>query len=1354
MNIRKVASLSLAVSLQVMPITRVFIATSPAAGSSYAIISTWIAGALALMGAVDAVSGASSISISPTTATVGTPYSGVVQYSGSHASSARSWQLRNNWNGAQTGCNSIYEIAPGLWLTNSATYLARVGGTPTASGTYSFTLRIYSGSNCGGGDNDTRTASITISGGSVTAPTITTQPASQTVTAGANVTFTVAASGTAPLSYQWRRNGANLSGAASPTLSLTSVTTNQSGSYTCLVTNNAGSATSTAATLTVNPVLAPTITTQPSSQTVTMGANVSFTVAASGTAPLSYQWRLNGANVSGATSATLSLTGVTTNQAGSYTCVVTNTAGSATSGAASLTVNVPPTITTQPAGQSVTAGDNVSFIIAASGTAPLSYQWRRNGVNLSGANSATLSLTSVSTNQAGSYTCLVTNVAGSSLSSAAVLAVSALPVAPSVTTQPVSQTVAVGANVTFTVAVSGTAPFSYQWQFNGGNISGATSATLNLTAVGTNQAGTYLCLVTNTAGSATSSQATLAVSLPPSITTQPVNQTVTAGGNVSFTVAAAGSGPLSYQWRLNGANISGATSPTLNLTGVTATQAGSYTCVVTNPVGSATSSAATLTVNAPPSITTQPLSQTVTAGANVTLSVAATGTAPLSFQWQRDGANIGGATGASLTLSSVTTNQSGSYLCVVTNVAGSATSSAATLAVNPAPIAPTITTQPVSQSVTAGSNVTFTVVVAGTSPFSFQWRRNGANIAGATSATLNLTGVTSAQAGNYTCVVTNAAGSATSSAAILTVNVPPSIVTPPASQTVLSGANVSLSVVVSGTAPLTYQWQRNGVNISGGNGATLTLTGVTTNQAGSYLCVVSNLVGTATSSAATLTVNLAPVAPLITTQPVGQTVTAGANVSLVVTASGTSPMSFQWRRNGVNVAGGTGATLNLSSVTTNQSGTYTCVASNVAGTATSSGAILTVQPVVPQSSVLTVVVEGQGTIAPDLNGATLTVGQSYTMTATAATGYTFAGWTGGFAGGQSASPTLTFVMSSNLVVQARFVASPFTAAAGVYNGLFFEDDEVLLRSAGAFNVRADSSGNYSGWLQMGFTRHAFSGRLDANLRATNVITRWNLTPLTFELRLGQDTEAGEAFGRVTDGTWTSTLAGGRCVGNSPFAGDYTVVIPGRVGDARVPAGDSYAMLHVGTDGLATMNGTLADGTQFAQSAYVTDGGDWPVYVSLYGAKGVVASWLHFADQSNSDLNGDVVWIKQAGASATSYPAGFTNETAAVGSRYLAPTVQGKALDLSSATVAFSGGTLTSAFNNTVSLNAGSQVVNLSPNQLTLTIAPVSGKFSGQVTEPGTGVSRSFSGVVLQKQKSGSGSTTGTAVSSRVVLGSP
>jgi hypothetical protein len=372
------------------------------------------------------------------------------------------------------------------------------------------------------------------------------------------------------------------------------------------------------------------------------------------------------------------------------------------------------------------------------------------------------------------------------------------------------------------------------------------------------------------------------------------------------------------------------------------------------------------------------------------------------------------------------------------------------------------------------------------------------------------------------------------------------------------------------------------------------------------------------------------------------------------------------------------------------------------------------------------------------------------VTATPATGYEFGGWSGSIA---SASPTLTFVMVSNLVLQANFVASPYLAASATYNGLFYgASGEVQLNSAGAFNVYVGTSGDYSGWLQSGYTRFAFSGKLDLNLRATNVITRWNGTPLTVELLVAPGGQGEQISGRVTDGVWSSPLSGGRATGVSPSAGEYTVAIPGLVGDARIPAGDGYATLSVAADGTATMSGTLADGSQFMQSATVTDDGLMPVYVSLYSAKGLVLSWLIFSNLSgDDDVSGDLVWIKQAGASAASYPAGFTHSTKAVGSRYVAPTAAGKALNMSGAAVSFSGGDLGANFNNTVSVNAGSQVVNLSPNAMSFGIATGSGLFGGQVVVPGTGVTYNFGGVVLQKQNVGYGFMTGVNASSRVVI---
>ena len=394
---------------------------------------------------------------------------------------------------------------------------------------------------------------------------------------------------------------------------------------------------------------------------------------------------------------------------------------------------------------------------------------------------------------------------------------------------------------------------------------------------------------------------------------------------------------------------------------------------------------------------------------------------------------------------------------------------------------------------------------------------------------------------------------------------------------------------------------------------------------------------------------------------------------------------------------------------------------------------------------------GSGTVYPDLSSANLVAGQVYAVTAIPSAGYLFTGWSGG---AQSSSATLVFTMTANLALQANFVPNPYTAASATYNGLFNEADEVRLNSAGAFNVYVDGNGNFSAWVQIGYARHQFAGKLDLNLRATNSVTRWNGTPLTVELQVGQGASAGQISGRVTDGVWSAPLAGGRSSASSPFAGEYTVVIPGTANDQSLPAGDGYATLHVAADGLGTMSGTLADGTQFSQSAYLTTDGDWPLYVSMYVGQGAVMSWLSFTNLSTSDVSGDLVWIKQAGASDTSYPAGFTVGTKAVGSLYAQSSDMGKALNLSGAVVTFSGGELAATFNNVVSVNAGSQVVNLGLTEMTFRISKPTGTFSGEVREPSSGELRSFAGVLLQKRDAAFGTMTGTSLSSRVVLAAP
>lgn len=170
---------------------------------------------------------------------------------------------------------------------------------------------------------------------------------------------------------------------------------------------------------------------------------------------------------------------------------------------------------------------------------------------------------------------------------------------PSFTQHPTSQNVNLGGSVTFSASAAGTPAPALQWRKDGVAISGATAASYTISNVQATHAGTYTCIATNSSGTATSNGAVLTVNTPPTITSHPVNQTVGTGQPVSFSVSAAGASPLSYQWRKNGSAISGATSATYTLPNTQAGDAGTYTCVVTNPYGSATSNGATLTVSGP-----------------------------------------------------------------------------------------------------------------------------------------------------------------------------------------------------------------------------------------------------------------------------------------------------------------------------------------------------------------------------------------------------------------------------------------------------------------------------------------------------------------------------------------------------------------------------------------------------------------------------------------------------------------------------------------------------------------------------------------------------------------------------------
>jgi hypothetical protein len=426
---------------------------------------------------------------------------------------------------------------------------------------------------------------------------------------------------------------------------------------------------------------------------------------------------------------------------------------------------------------------------------------------------------------------------------------------------------------------------------------------------------------------------------PPQITSQPQNRTVSVGASVSFTVAANG-GPLTFQWLKNGIAIPGATASTLTFAAVADADAATYSVKVTNAIGSVTSSGAILTVVAPvalPVIVTQPVSQVVTAGQNVTLSVRATGGGTLFYTWFRDGSPLNINAAPDLVLTAVQTWQAGTYTASVNNTAGTVTTQPATLTVRTLPEIKAING---GGTVMVGATFTLNVVTASSLPITrYQWSKNGVAIVGANAASYTVTNAQLADAGNYEVTVTSAAGSVTSGGRV-DVAAPVLITQQPQSQTVAVGEPAIFSVETTNDAAVQYTWEKVGevlwdpfnplTNISTSKYIIPT---VRPSDAGTYRVHLTTPLGTITSVSAVLTVVPAAVPPTIIELTPSQSVRLGERFSFVVNATGA--LSYQWRKNGVDLPGQIYPGYGMTEATVDAAGDYTVVMTNTAGTTVS-----------------------------------------------------------------------------------------------------------------------------------------------------------------------------------------------------------------------------------------------------------------------------------------------------------------------------------------------------------------------------------------------------------------------------------
>ncbi len=563
-----------------------------------------------------------------------------------------------------------------------------------------------------------------------------------------------------------------------------------------------------------------------------------------------------------------------------------------------------------------------------------------------------------------------------------------IPVAPMILAQPMDQSVQAGGSASFSVTVVASPAATYQWHRNGSAINGATQATLSLSSVkaSDNEAKFYV-VATNNMGTVTSSTATLRVTGQQpdpnpdpdpdpnpdpdpvqdlKILQHPLSLSVAEGESASFAVVASGKSNT-YQWLRNGSTISGATSATYTLkSAAKADDAAKFSVKVSNGSKSLTSNAATLSVKASqddvpvsgPAIIQQPVDQTAAVGGKASFTVKYTGNPKPEVHWMKvtdpttgDADDIQ-VTTDTLTFTSVKTSDAGLYRARVCNDHGCTFTTDVKLTVSGGNqgTAPAIVQQPSNQSIQLGGSATFTVKATGSPAPSFQWKRNGNAIQGATSASYSVKNAQSTDDGaRFSCFISNTFGNVTSDEAVLNVGVgsgvAPAIITQPMDAKIKVGESAEFSVKVTGTPAPTFQWRKNGVNVKRNNSGTFVYENAQASDDGAkFDVVVTNSAGSVTSNVAYLNVvQETGAAPSITRQPASQKVSAGETAVFSVVATGTPSPKYQWRKNGESVDGATGSSFSLSSVSSADDGAIIDVlVYNTVGKLISNPATLTV----------------------------------------------------------------------------------------------------------------------------------------------------------------------------------------------------------------------------------------------------------------------------------------------------------------------------------------------------------------------------------------------------------------------------
>ncbi len=733
---------------------------------------------------------------------------------------------------------------------------------------------------------------------------------------GESVVFTAVVSGDGPLTFSWSRDGVPLAGETNSSLTLYAVHADDSGDYAVQVSGPSNTVSTTAALM----VNAPLVMTPLFDVTACPSDSLWLDVEVSGTGPFVCVWRKDGEIIKSETNAApatarfrLILKNISPDAAATYTAEVVAACGSGFS-ECRLSMRQRTTVIMEPV-RVACAGETVTLEAAAGGDGPYFYEWWRDGEPIAGANGSTFTIANISPADSGSYTVAVLGACNFAFATADVSLFEA-PSGGAIS----AQAVCAGSPASFTTAPLGSGPFTFVWRHDGALIPDGTNATLVLTNVSSADQGTYVVEAVGACGSVTNS-AGLTL-LEPTIATGPASLAVCDGQPALLSVTAQGEGPFTYAWRKNGVPLDGETNASLSLAAVSPGDEGDYSVEVSGACNTVTNTAR-LTVNALTAVTVTP-AQAVCTGGSVVFTASPSGTGPFAFQWSRSGSPLAGQTNAALVFSSVAIADAGAYEVSVQGACNAAVATTA-LAVND----PLTATPLANVAVCAGGQAVFATTPAGTGPFAFQWRHNGAVIADATNNSLSIAAITANDAGTYSVEVAGACGRVTNSALLA--------VTPGTTTTALPNFNrcpgtvAIFSTTPSGAGPFRFLWRKDGVILPVQTNNSLILTALTVSNSGVYSVEVSGECGTATASG-----SLNVFAPPAVSGLANQTVCEGATVTLSASISGSTPLSILWRRNGSALNGQTNASLVLPSISALQGGTYSVEVTGPCRSATNS----------------------------------------------------------------------------------------------------------------------------------------------------------------------------------------------------------------------------------------------------------------------------------------------------------------------------------------------------------------------------------------------------------------------------------